>query len=186
MTETETMETQITDVEDLEDRIIVLESVVEELNSPVISKAQLEISLNQYVILEDSVLNGLQNLAKSAESPLSQQKLTGCIAKFNTLGADFQDTWSESYWEVYELIREGYKKSDKKKTGIEIAHQVADVQDIALTLNSDRKEEMSSTSTSVLKEVDELSERYKTSTLSFPKKEEERQGESKCCTCELF
>ena len=39
-----------------------------------------------------------------------QKQLTDCTEKFNQLGSDYQDTWNDEYWNIYELIREGYQK----------------------------------------------------------------------------
>ena len=66
--------------------------------------------MNQYIILEDSILTGFDYLSNSTESSQDKTSLKDCTVKFNELGADFQDGWSEEYWNVYELIREGYKK----------------------------------------------------------------------------
>ena len=66
--------------------------------------------MNQYIILEDSILTGFECLSDSTESSIEKKGLKDFTVKFNELGADFQDNWSEEYWNIYELIREGYKK----------------------------------------------------------------------------
>jgi hypothetical protein len=43
MGDLESLDTQIADVDDLEDRLLVMDSVVEQLKYPSISKAQVEI-----------------------------------------------------------------------------------------------------------------------------------------------
>ena len=43
------------------------------------------------MILEDSILSGLQALAFSAETAMLQQQITNCAEKFNQLGSDYQD-----------------------------------------------------------------------------------------------
>ncbi|CAG9312045.1 unnamed protein product [Blepharisma stoltei] len=177
----ESLETQIGDADDLEDRLSVMESVVEQMKATFITRAQLEVLLNQYIILEDSILLGLQSLAKTAEDPSVQQQITACAEKFNEYGSDYQDTWTEEFWSIYELIREGYQKSGKKKTGVEIANQIADVQEIALTLNRiSRGNTVEGAGKKVLEEVDELSKKYKSSTLIVPEREEEPKQQKKC------
>lgn len=88
----ESLETQIEDADDLEDRLSVMESVVEQMKTPFVTRAQLEVLLNQYIILEDSVLLGLQALAKTAEDLAVQQQITDCAEKFNEYCSDYQDT----------------------------------------------------------------------------------------------
>ncbi|OMJ77147.1 hypothetical protein SteCoe_23329 [Stentor coeruleus] len=180
MGDLESLDTQIADVDDLEDRLLVMDSVVDQLKYPNISKAQIEILMNQYVILEDSILSGLQVLALAAETAMLQQQITDCAEKFNQLGSDYQDSWSDEYWAIYELTREGYQKSDKLKTGQEIANQIADVQDLALNLNR-TPQGSSSEGKKILMEIDELSKQHITSTLAMSDND---IIERKCCsTC---
>lgn len=139
--------------------------------------------MNQYVILEDSILSGLQVLALAAETAMLQQQITDCAEKFNQLGSDYQDSWSDEYWAMYELIREGYQKvmniqSDKLKTGQEIANQIADVQDLALNLNR-TPHGSSSEGKKILMEIDELSKQHITSTLAMSDND---IIERKCCS----
>jgi hypothetical protein len=144
--------------------------------------------MNQYIILEDSILSGLQVLAVAAETAMLQQQITDCAEKFNQLGCDYQDTWNEEYWSVYELIREGYQKvrirqSDKLKSGQEIAGQIADVQDLALNLNRNTLG-TSSEGKKVLMEIDELSKQHMNSTLAASEYE---IVDRKCCrTCVIW
>lgn len=135
------------------------------------------------MILEDSILSGLQALALTAETAMLQQQITDCAEKFNQLGSDYQDTWGEEYWGIYELIREGYQKvkyiqSDKLKTGQEIASQIADVQDLALTLNRS-PQCIKNDGKKILLEIDELSKQHITSTLAISEYEITHR---KCCS----
>ena len=66
--------------------------------------------LNQYVVLEDKILLGFEFLMETIASPEQKEQLKGYAIKYNELGADYQDQWTEEYWDLYELIREGYKK----------------------------------------------------------------------------
>ena len=84
------------DIGDLEDRLIVLEGIVDELKESGLLKPQLEIVivyqlLSQYVTLEDSVLAAIDSLSSSIS--LDQQKqLIQHTEKYNELGCEFQDT----------------------------------------------------------------------------------------------
>ena len=166
-----------------------MDSVVDQLKYQGITKAQAEIViaiqlLNQYVVLEDSILSGLQALALTAETAMIQQQITDCAEKFNQLACDYQDTWNEEYWSIYELIREGYQKvfyrqSDRLKTGQEIASQIADVQDLALTLNRNTQG-ISNEGKKILLEIDEMSKQHIASTLAMS---DHDMTQRKCCKC---
>jgi hypothetical protein len=141
--------------------------------------------MNQYIILEDSILAGLQVLALSAETAILQQQITNCAEKFNQLGCDYQDTWTEEFWTAYELIREGYQKvrimqSDRMKTATEIAGQITDVQELALSLNR-TPVSGANEGKKVLMEIDELSKQHLASIIA---NNEYEIVDKKCCkTC---
>ncbi|CAG9318997.1 unnamed protein product [Blepharisma stoltei] len=174
------LETQIGDIEDLEDRLIVMESIVEQLKSSKIMRAELEVLLNQYIALEDSIINGLHQLAKKAEDLVSQNLITNATSKFNELGSSYQDTWSDEFWETYNMIREGYQTSDKKKTGQEINNQVESMQDIALALNRTKnKIQNDDRGKKALEEIEELSKTYQISVLG-PQIQDFHNNKCKC------
>jgi hypothetical protein len=125
--------------------------------------------MNQYIILEDSILSGLKYLSDIPES--NQAQLETLTHKFNSLGADFQDTWADDYWKVYEDIREGYKnvsfiKPHKNKTNTEIITQVSELQELAITMNRlSSLEKTGNSNTKALKEIDEIAKQYNNSTI---------------------
>jgi hypothetical protein len=65
--------------------------------------------MNQYVLLEDSLLLGIQLMSEKLKNEEERSKFVECTEKFNLLAADYQDTWSEEYWDSYNLIRGGFK-----------------------------------------------------------------------------
>jgi hypothetical protein len=123
--------------------------------------------LNKYVELEDFILNTLQDLSQLKTTEMKILKdLDKYIDKFNEYGSDFQDTWDEDLWNLYEEIR-------KKK----------------LKNNEELKDESSSTVSScavpqanTLQEVDELSRKYIFS-ISTPRPELHTNS---CCRCALI
>ena len=119
--------------------------------------------------------------------------LKDLTVKYNELGADFQDGWSEEYWKIYELVRGGYKKVrlkqyENSKTNNEITTQVSELQEIAITMNRpstspDNKEITSD----ALKEIDEIAKEYDRSTLIVQNSEGNEQTKKKCCSaCVVF
>lgn len=192
---------KILDLDDLEDRISVLESVVTDLQQSPLTQPQLEIVfsiqlLNQYIVLEDSLLAGFDYLSEETYDDEDKERLKTSANKFNLLGADFQDTWIDNYWTTYELIREGYKKvnftqGEKGKSTADVSNQVTELQELAITMNRRSKnDDLSPKGDFALKEVDELAKQYDTSTIVpsiMEPKEEEKLEKKKCCTgCEIF
>lgn len=177
---TDALETQIGDIDDLEDRLIVLEGVVDQLKVSGTIRAELEVLLNQYIALEDSIINGLHQLARKAEDLESQLQITQATSKFNELGSDYQDTWNDEYWGIYNMIREGYQTSAKKKTGQEIKSQVESVQEIALVLNRTKnKIHKDERGKKALEEVEELSKTFQVSVL-VPQVQDFTNNKCKC------
>lgn len=68
--------------------------------------------MSQYTVLEDSIIKGIEFLSENL--PIEKQDiLVLCTHKYNELGCDFQDTWSDYYWSMYEFVRGGYEKVKK-------------------------------------------------------------------------
>jgi hypothetical protein len=65
--------------------------------------------MSQYILLEDSLILGIQHMSDKLKSDQDSSRFEECAEKFNTLGADYQDTWPEDYWSTYNLIRGGFK-----------------------------------------------------------------------------
>jgi hypothetical protein len=140
--------------------------------------------MNQYIILEDAILTGLQSLALIAETSMVQQQISDCVEKFNQLGCDYQETWTEEYWTMYESIREGYQKVKftKVKNGID-STKTTEIQELTLSFSKNNPG-MSNEGKKVLMEIDELSKQHISSTLAMS---EHDVIERKCCNkCILF
>jgi hypothetical protein len=126
------------DLDDIGDRLAVLESVVEDLSMPLKQHSEVLILMTQYAHLEDAVLSGIGEHMKLSRTDSDQQKLLHFISLYNNVGFEFQETWSDDYWEMYERVREGHTTS--KLTGVrnkpvkQLAQELQDVQDLALGL----------------------------------------------------
>lgn len=66
--------------------------------------------MNQYILLEDAIYLGAEFLNVSLRREEDRSKLEELSEKYSLLTADYQDTWSDQYWSIYEYIRSGYKK----------------------------------------------------------------------------
>ena len=87
---------QILEIDDLEDRISVLESIIEQLKNPKLTKGELEVViknqlLNQYTILEDSINSGIEYLSRNIKSVQEKKQLDNSTDKFNSINSDFQE-----------------------------------------------------------------------------------------------
>lgn len=139
--------------------------------------------MNSYIILEDAILNGIQNLALIAETAMVQQQITDCVEKFNQLDCDYQDTWNEEFWTVYDTLRESLNlPGDKGKNAMDSTKAYSELQDLSLIL-SKANPGLSAEGKKVLMEIDELSKQHISSTLVFS---EHEIIERKCCKCECF
>ncbi|OMJ76814.1 hypothetical protein SteCoe_23750 [Stentor coeruleus] len=173
------------DLEDLEDRLTVFQGLVEQLQAPSLSKAELEILMSQYTVLEDSIIKGIEFLSENLTIE-KQDILVTLTHKYNELGCDFQDTWSDYYWSMYEFVRGGYEK--EVKTG-EISQQIMEAQDLALTLNriSKRSSIPTGNENNALLEVDELAKKYTDSTLiQISEETQELKKKKDCCSCAIY
>ena len=126
--------------------------------------------MNQYVVLEDSILAGFNYLSNDPGLNVDKEKLKKCASKCNEFGADFQDGWNQEYWNVYENIREGSKNvrfyQFKIVTKAGVSHKVSELQELAIAMNKNQNTSVTDKSSEIaLKEVDELAIQYDKSTL---------------------
>lgn len=128
--------------------------------------------MNEYIILEDTIHQGIKILDKSLKIARERQAFDGQIELFNTLTCDFQDSWNDEYWACYEMIREGDAFTKKVRNSDE---QINRLQNLAIILNKDSKDDKKEES-KALEEVDELSKKYKPGNHSEP-------INRKCCDC---
>ncbi|OMJ80444.1 hypothetical protein SteCoe_19293 [Stentor coeruleus] len=177
---------KIQDLDDLEDRLTVFESVVEELRAEHLVLSQLEMFMNQYILLEDAIYQGAEFLNISLRYDEDRSKLEELSEKYSLLTADYQDSWSDQYWSIYEYIRSGYKKDKKEKGKNDIIKEVSELQDLAIEMNKkDVKIGEGKNEKKALKEVDELAKQYDSSTLlqSSACIDEEKKKQSCCHRC---
>lgn len=86
--------------------------------------------------MEDSILEGLDKLPKLACTREMQQRLLDATKKFNQLSFEFQETWNNDFWDVYERTRNPKKATTENqiKSHQQISKQLIDLQEIAITL----------------------------------------------------
>ena len=136
---------QIQEITDLEDRIDVLESIIEDLQRPKLSKGELEVVrpiqlINQYVILEDSINLGIEHLSRTIKSVQDKKQLDSNTDRFNKVNSDFQENWNDEYWKYYEMVKDG---SIHKRSGFkpELSVRVAHLQELATILDKNINDE---------------------------------------------
>jgi len=126
------------DLEDIGDQLAVLDTVAEELRMPMKPKSEVQILMTQYSHLEDRVLAGIEHHMKQSRDNLQQRKLMAYIERFNQVGCEFQETWSEEYWQAYEAVRDlkrGETQGLRNRSDRQLAREIAEVQDLALGLS---------------------------------------------------
>lgn len=126
------------DLDDIGDQLAVLDTVVEELRMPMKPKPDVQILLTQYSHLEDRVLAGIEHHMKQSRDDLQQRKLMAYIERFNQVGCEFQETWSEEYWQAYEAVRDqkkGETQGLRNRSARQLAREIAEMQDLALGLS---------------------------------------------------
>lgn len=169
--------TQISELPDLEDRVCVLESMIEELLGQKHGKGELEVViptqlLNQYVLLEESILNGVDFLQRNVKSVQDKKQIDQCSDKFNQINSDFQENWNDEFWRCYDMIKGGKKEGKAKKPDLNM--RVAHLQELANTLNKsikdDKKEETGKTEELEVKIIE-------------PDKGNPDPVSRKCCNC---
>lgn len=125
------------DLDDLSDQLSVMETIVEELRVPMKPTSEVRIFMTQYRHLEDTVLTGIEYHMKLTREEYKQKRLMGYIEKFNAVGFEFQETWSEAYWRIYEEVKEGKTQTQgvRDRSVRQLAKDIAEVQDLALGLS---------------------------------------------------
>lgn len=132
--------------------------------------------MNQYVLLEESIQHGLEFLLRNVKSVQDKKQLDLSSDKFNKINSDFQENWNDEFWRCYEMIK-GSKKQGK---GIkpDLNTRVADLQDLANTLNKSIKDEK--------KEENPKSQEPSTTLTETAKPVDPDPIARKCCNCQLF
>ncbi|OMJ76498.1 hypothetical protein SteCoe_24120 [Stentor coeruleus] len=170
--------TQISELPDLEDRIDVLEVLIQDLSRPKINKAELEILMNQYSILEESIVSGIELLSRSIKSVQDKKQLDVSSDKFNKINSDFQENWNDEYWRCYEMVKEGKDKKVKSfKADLNV--RVAHLQELATTLNKNITEPTKEENTPTLEEKTPEPMEIQKTLRSDP-------IDKKCCNCMII
>lgn len=129
----------ITEVEDIEDRLALMEDIMKDLESAR-TNGQIEVVLyiqllSQYIRLEDSTLRGLLQLSKTLSTETEKEQLAKSADRFNQLGSEYQDTWSSRYWEIYNAIRGGHQSPGHRARVSDMKSTLDEVVDIALCMS---------------------------------------------------
>ena len=86
--------------------------------------------------MEDSILEGLEKLAKVPNSKEIQTQLLNAIKKFNVLSFQFQEEWNSEMWENYNDARKPNKVNyELNHSPGQISKKLQNLQEIAITLS---------------------------------------------------
>ena len=80
------LNTVIQDTEDLADKIDILEDQVKALGNPFLTKGDVNVLIDEYIRLEDNILEGIQNCGKNSKTADDQDEIIKLIDTFNDLG----------------------------------------------------------------------------------------------------
>ena len=132
--------------------------------------------MNQYVLLEESIQQGLEYLLRNVKSVQDKKQLDSSSDKFNKLNSDFQENWNDEFWRCYDMIKGGKKQNKGIKPDLNT--RVADLQDLASTLNKSIKDD---------KKEENPNPEQATSTLPEPTRSVDPDPIArKCCNCLIF
>jgi hypothetical protein len=81
----------------LQDRV---ENFKKEKNT---NKQQLNEFMSEYIDLEDKILNLMNKISQGSE--VDAEQMESLTNTFNKYWGDFQDEWSDDYWDVYNMYR---------------------------------------------------------------------------------
>lgn len=124
------------DLDEVEDRLDIMEQVISELGRPAISKADRQILMTQYKHLEEVILQAFLDFFSNRVIEELKIRLPQLIVRFNTCSADFQDTWEQEMWVAYEFAHQGFEmKAAKDKPVLQTAQEIENLQELALTLS---------------------------------------------------
>jgi non-homologous end joining protein Ku len=128
-------------------------------------------------LLEDSIQVGVEYLLRNVKSVQDKKLLDSSSDKFNQMNSDFQENWNDEFWRCYQMIKGGKKQNKGIKPDLNT--RVADLQDLASTLNKSIKDEK--------KEETGKTEESVTAVTNEPEKSNGPDPVArKCCNCEVF
>ena len=79
----------IQDVDDLADNMDILEEQVKALANPFLTKGDVNVLIDEYIRLEDNILEGIEYWGHNTKSADAQDEIVKLIDTFNNLGCDF-------------------------------------------------------------------------------------------------
>ena len=140
--------------------------------------------MSKYIYMEDSILESLEKLPKLANTREMQQRIMESTKTFNKFSFEFQETWNNEFWSVYESTRNPKKALNdfqQVKSHQQLSKQLLDLQEIAITLTRMSRgttgDYSSPTSKDPFAMVDEETLKYKEPSV---KNESRSDGCSKC------
>ena len=91
----------------------------------------------KYIYMEDSILESLEKLPKLANTREMQKRILASTKSFNKSSFEFQETWSNEFWAVYDSARNPKRTSNdfhQVKSHQQLSKQLLELQEIAITL----------------------------------------------------
>ena len=123
------------DLDEVDDRLDIMEQVVYELQRPGLTKAERQIFMKQYTHLESVILKALQDFLNTKSIAEFELRLPQQILRFNKCGGEFQEAWEQELWDAYEFAHQDFElKEAKDKPTIQTAQEIGELQDLALKL----------------------------------------------------
>ena len=110
------------------------------------------------------MLDSILSFPKDKIDPDIEEQLLEITDRFNELGSQYQDTWSDSMWSLYDNIRQGFPETPSRKESIK--NRLTDVIDIAVALSKNDDLAYSIQSKNALIELDEMSAKQKVPTIN--------------------
>lgn len=140
----------------------------------------------QYIHIEDMIFSSLKLCIQvTPQSELEFvtfiQIVSNAAERYNQLGADFQDTWSENYWLAYNKIREQINSPSKilhDRDRLDSASMVS-IQDLNYISRSDHFPKYFSPT---LRRIDEESNKFRSSSI----KTKASQTDEICKNCNIL
>lgn len=126
----------------------------------------------EYVHLEDSLLDGFEKLSFENQYENKEDHLKSCVEQFNALSANFQDTWTEEYFVIYNHIR-GYgpaEDDDRVKSLKSMENQVFELQNLAIAMSRSSRVPNLGTDRGILARIDEESKVFTQPTYHKPER----------------
>ncbi len=89
-------------LEELDSLVALLKETVDNFNKDN-NKSKLNEFISEYINLEDKILDKIDSLHHSKE--IDSEQMENLTTTFNTYWGDYQNEWSDDYWEVYNTYR---------------------------------------------------------------------------------